>query len=109
MKKETKAISMVLIIAMVSIAVVLSGCTEEEKKNKIIVGTEALFPPFEYVAEDGKITGFDIELVTTILTDLGYEVEIKDMAFQQLIGAVQTWIVDVIAAGMTITDDCDSS
>jgi len=105
MKKETKAISMVLIIAMVSIAVVLSGCTEEEKKNKIIVGTEALFPPFEYVDEDGKITGFDIELVTAILTDLGYEVEIKDMAFQQLIGAVQTGIVDVIAAGMTITEE----
>jgi len=105
MKKEMKAISMVLIISVVSLAVVLSGCTEEEKKNKIIVGTEALFPPFEYVDEDGEITGFDIEMVTAILTDLGYEVEIKDMAFQQLIGAVQTGIIDVIAAGMTITDE----
>lgn len=105
MKKEIKAISMVLIISVVSLAVVLSGCTEEEKKNKIIVGTEALFPPFEYVDEDGEITGFDIEMVTAILTDLGYEVEIKDMAFQQLIGAVQTGIIDVIAAGMTITDE----
>jgi polar amino acid transport system substrate-binding protein len=105
MKKEIKAISIVLIISVVSLTVVLSGCTEEEKKNKIIVGTEALFPPFEYVDEDGKITGFDIEMVTAILTDLGYEVEIKDMAFQQLIGAVQTGIIDVIAAGMTITDE----
>jgi ABC-type amino acid transport substrate-binding protein len=101
MKKEIKAISMVLIIAMVSIAVALSGCTEE-KKNKIIVGTDATFPPFEYVDENGTITGFDIEMATAILTNLGYEVEIKDMGFDQLIGAVQSGIIDVIAAAMTI-------
>lgn len=104
MKKQIKAISMVLVIAMVSITVVLSGCTEE-KKNKIIVGTEALFPPFEFVDENGTITGFDIEMTTAILTNLGYEVEIKDMAFQQLIGAVQSGIIDVIAAGMTIDEE----
>ena len=104
MKKERKVIMMVLIIAMVSTSVALSGCTEE-KKNKIIVGTEALFPPFEYVDENGTITGFDIEMVTAILTDLGYEVEIKDMGFGQLIGAVKSGIIDVIAAGMTIDEE----
>jgi len=103
MKKEMKAISMVLIIAIVSITVVFSGCAE--KKTKIIVGTDATFAPFEFVDDEGKITGFDIEMVTKILTNLGYEVEIKDMGFDQLIGAVQTGIIDVIAAGMTITDE----
>ncbi|MGF3585391.1 MAG: basic amino acid ABC transporter substrate-binding protein [Thermoplasmatota archaeon] len=104
MRKEIKAILMGLIIVMVSIAVVLSGCTEE-KKNKIIVGTDATFPPFEFVDENGAITGFDIEMTKKILTDLGYEVEIKDMGFDQLIGALQTGIIDVIAAGMTITEE----
>jgi len=66
MKKETKAISMVLIIAMVSIIVALSGCTEE-KANKIIVGTSADFPPFEYMEGD-EIVGFDVEMITDILT-----------------------------------------
>jgi polar amino acid transport system substrate-binding protein len=103
MKKEKKAIAMVLIIAMVTMSIALSGCTEE-KKTKIIVGTEALFPPFEFVDENGTITGFDMEMITAVLTDLGYEIEIKDMAFQQLIGAVQSGIIDVIAAGMTIDD-----
>jgi len=104
MKKEIKAISMVLIIAMVSIAVVLSGCTEE-KKNKIIIGTDATFPPFEYVDENGTFIGFDIEMATAIFTDLGYEIEIKDMGFDQLIGAVQNGIIDVIAAAMTIDEE----
>ena len=104
MKKEIKAISIVLIMVMVSLTVALSGCTEEKTK-KIVVGTEALFPPFEFVDENGTITGFDIELSRAILTNLGYEVEIKDMGFDQLIGAVQSGIIDVIAAGMTITDE----
>jgi polar amino acid transport system substrate-binding protein len=104
MKKEMKAVVMVLIIATVSISVALSGCTEE-KKNKLIIGTDATFPPFEFVDENGTITGFDIEMTTAILTDLGYEVEIKDMGFDQLINAVQTGIIDVIAAGMTIDEE----
>jgi len=104
MKKEKKAISMVLIITLVSITVAFSGCTEE-KPNKIVIGTEALFPPFEFVDENGTITGFDIEMTTKILTNLGYEVEIQDMAFQQLIGAVNSGIIDVIAAGMTIDEE----
>ena len=104
MKKNMKTISKVLIMALVTIAVVLSGCTEE-KKNKIIIGTEALFPPFEYVDENETITGFDIEMTTAILTSLGYEIEIKDMGFGQLISAVQSGIIDVIAAGMTIDEE----
>lgn len=104
MKKEMKAILMVLIIAMVSISVALSGCTEE-KKNKIIVGTDATFQPFEYTDENGTIIGFDIDMTKAILTDLGYEVEIRDMGFDQLIGAVHSGIIDVVAAAMTIDSE----
>lgn len=103
MKKETKAISMVLIIAMVSIIVALSGCTEE-KENKIIVGTSADFPPFEYMEGD-EIVGFDVEMITDILTSQNYTVEVQDMAFDSLIAALQTNKIDVIVAGMSITEE----
>ena len=102
MKKEMKAISMVLIIAIVSIIVALSGCTEE-KENKIIVGTSADFPPFEYMEGD-KIVGFDVEMITDILTSQNYTVEVQDMAFDSLIAALQTNKIDVIVAGMSITE-----
>jgi polar amino acid transport system substrate-binding protein len=103
MKKEIKAISVVLIIAMVSIIVALSGCTEE-KGNKIIVGTSADFPPFEY-KEGDKIVGFDVEMITDILTSQNYTVEVQDMAFDSLIAALQTNKIDVIVAGMSITEE----
>ncbi len=100
MNKQKKIFSMVVIIAVVGLGVSLSGCVEEVE-NKIIVGTSADFPPFEYV-EDGTIVGFDIEMVTMILQDLNYTVEVQDIAFEGLIGALKTDKIDVIAAAMSI-------
>lgn len=104
MIKEKKLLSVGLVLALVIGTVALSGCTEE-KTNKIIVGTDPTFAPFEYVDATGEIVGFDIDLVTAILTNLGYEVEIKDIAFELLISELQIGRIDVIAAGMTITQE----
>jgi polar amino acid transport system substrate-binding protein len=95
------AIGMCLLV----IATYFSGCVEEgEVENKIIVGTSADFPPFEYV-ENGEIVGFDIEMVTMILENLNYTVEIKDQSFFGLVGALDAEKIDIIAAGMSITPD----
>jgi polar amino acid transport system substrate-binding protein len=83
----------------------LSGCVTEETTNKIIVGTSADFAPFEYIDENQTIVGFDIELITSILESKGYEVEVKDIAFDSLITELSTGKIDVVAAAMTITDE----
>lgn len=68
------------------------------------VGTSAGFPPFEYV-EDGEIVGFDIDLIRAIGESQGFEVEVKDMSFDSLIAGLKTGNLDIIAAGMTITEE----
>ncbi|MFP4372664.1 MAG: transporter substrate-binding domain-containing protein, partial [Halanaerobium sp.] len=45
--------------------------------QRYVVGTNASFPPFEYV-EDGEIVGFDIDLVKEIAELQGFEVEFRD-------------------------------
>jgi polar amino acid transport system substrate-binding protein len=92
---------LILTVAITMSVIAISGCVEEEVVNKIIVGTSADFPPFEYI-EDGAIVGFDIEMVTMILEDLNYTVEVQDIAFEGLIGALKTGKIDVIAAAMSI-------
>lgn len=77
---------------------------EGEMKQKLIVGTSAGFRPFEY-REMGKVTGFDIDMMYEIGQMLGMEVVIQDMDFDALIEAVSTGTIDVIAAGMTITEE----
>lgn len=104
MENIKKIVSMVLVCAMVIGAVALSGCTQETE-NKIIVGTSADFPPFEYKDTNGNIIGFDIDLIKKILTDEGYTVEVQDIGFDSLIPSLQTDKIDVIAAAMTITDE----
>jgi polar amino acid transport system substrate-binding protein len=103
MAKEKK-ILMLIVVAIITIAMALTGCQEEVVENKIIVGTSADFPPFEYV-EDGTIVGFDIEMITMILENLNYTVEVQDIAFEGLIGALNSDKIDVIAAAMSIDPD----
>jgi polar amino acid transport system substrate-binding protein len=104
MNKEKRIFLILIVIAIVGLGVTFSGCVEEEVENKIIVGTSADFPPFEYV-DNGTIIGFDIEMVTMILEDMNYTVEVQDIAFEGLIGALKTNKIDVIAAAMSITAD----
>jgi len=104
MKNKNKLFSIILVMSMVIGAVALSGCTQTNP-NLIIVGTSADFPPFEYKAANGTIIGFDIDLITKILEDQGYDVEVQDIGFDSLIPSLQTGKIDVIAAAMTITPE----
>jgi len=72
--------------------------------DKIYVGTNAEFPPFEYL-EKGEMVGFDVDLIEEIGKVMGKEIVMKDMAFDGLIPALQTKKVDLIIAGMTATED----
>lgn len=68
------------------------------------VGTSADFPPFSFM-ENGKHTGFDIELVQEIAKHLNYSVEIINMPFSTILAAIQLGNIDVIAAGLTETKE----
>ena len=81
---------------------VFAGCQKDE--GVIRMGTNAEFPPFEYV-ENGEYAGIDVELAKAIAKELGKELVIEDMAFDALIDAVNSGKVDFIAAGMTVRPD----
>ena len=73
------------------------------KKNKLVVGSEVTFFPFEYADTDGRPIGFDIDLAKLAAQELGVQIEIKDMEFSGLIPALQGGRVDMIISGMTRT------
>lgn len=73
--------------------------------GKIIIGSDTAFPPFENV-EEGEIVGFDVDLMKAIGEKLGLQVEFKSYKFDALITGVQAGTeFDMIASGMTITDE----
>ncbi|MBQ7402558.1 MAG: ABC transporter permease subunit [Lentisphaeria bacterium] len=79
------------------------GCNEPEKP-KLVMVTNATFPPYEYVS-GGAIDGIDPEIVRQIANRLGYELEIQDMAFDSVIAAVQSGKAHIAASGITVTED----
>lgn len=91
-----------------------SGCVNQEEKTdpaiqkikdagKLVVGTSTPYEPMEYIDENGDIVGFDIDIAREIATKLGVELEIKDMAFDDLLDAVENGSVDIAIAAITIT------
>ncbi|OLS40137.1 basic amino acid ABC transporter substrate-binding protein [Bacillus sp. MRMR6] len=74
------------------------------EKSVLTMATSADFAPFESRDQSGEIIGFDIDLANAIAGELGYELEIKDMKFDGLIGALQAKRVDMVLAGMSATE-----
>lgn len=81
-----------------------SGSDTSEETKVLEMGTSAEFPPFESRNVDGDIVGFDIDLANHIADELGYELNITDMKFDGLIGALQNDRVDMVIAGMSATE-----
>ncbi len=79
------------------------ACGKEEKKV-LYVGTNAEFPPFEYL-EKNEIVGFDIDFINALGKELGREIVMKDMSFDGLLPALQSRKVDIVIAGMTATEE----
>ncbi|MBK5251335.1 MAG: transporter substrate-binding domain-containing protein [Peptostreptococcaceae bacterium] len=81
---------------------------EIKEAGKLVLGTSADYPPYEFhVVKDGAdaIVGFDIEIAKAIAEDLGVELEIKDMAFNGLLPALEAGGVDLVIAGLTPTEE----
>lgn len=76
-----------------------------KSEGKIIVGTDASFPPMESVNETGEIVGFDVDLAQEIAKDLKVKVEIKNISWDKLFDALLNKEVDMIIAGVTITPE----
>lgn len=100
---------MIALIVLGVFALGLAGCGQqaaEPAKKVIRVGTNAEFAPFEFQDEKSKeYAGFDIDLVKAIGKQIGYEVQIQNMGFDGLIPALEGGNIDVIASGMTITEE----
>jgi polar amino acid transport system substrate-binding protein len=82
----------------------------QEPATEITAGTAPGFPPFE-MKEGGELVGFDIDLLEAVVSSApGYTLSgWKEFEFKTLIPALQSDKVDVLAAGMTITDKRDEA
>lgn len=107
MKKVTKAVALALIMAMVMS--VLTACGGDSKEGETLkFGTNAEFPPFEFVTSNGVIgqyDGIDMAIAKQIAEENGMTAVIENMEFDSLVMALANGQLDAVIAGMTITDE----
>lgn len=70
-------------------------------KGKLTYGTAATFMPFEYM-KDGKLTGFDIDLINALAAKVALTPAPLSMEFKGLIPALQGKRMDIINSAMYI-------
>ncbi|MBC3515139.1 transporter substrate-binding domain-containing protein [Neobittarella massiliensis] len=124
MKNKMLAKIIAMGLAAVSALSLLAGCTNADaadaasgkskdklaqikERGKIVVGMNAEFAPYEFHASvDGKdvVAGFDVSLAKEIAKDLGVDLEIKEMEFESLLGALSADQCDILISGLAITD-----
>ena len=73
--------------------------------GKLIMSTNAAFPPYEMTTDSGEFEGIDIETAQAIADKLGLELQIDDMDFDAALLAVQQGKADMVMAGVTVTDE----
>lgn len=74
----------------------------------ITFGTNAEFPPFEFVASSGVIDqydGIDMAIAKQIAEDSGMTAAMENMEFDSLLVALQNGQIDAVIAGMTVTEE----
>ena len=112
-----KQLLSVLVICMALVCVAFAGCTTSsdsvsgddqtgtEEKTDYTVGIDAAYPPFSGIDSNGDATGFDVESMKWIAENQGLDVTFEAIAWDGIIPALQAGHIDMVYAGMTITDE----
>ena len=103
-----KLIAIALCVLMLT--AILAGCTPAEKgmtvtEGKLIMSTNAAFPPYEMTDDNDNFIGIDVEIAQAIAKELGLELVIQDMGFTAALEAAQNGKSDIVMAGVSVTPE----
>lgn len=86
----------------------LAGCgsggtaTKTQKKTKLVVGFDQEFPPYGYVGDDGKYTGFDLDLAKAVCKMEGWEYKPTPISWDAKDSLLNSGQITCIWNGFTI-------
>ena len=75
------------------------------KSGALTVGSDASYPPQEYVDASGKPIGIDIDIASEIASRLGLDLNVVNFKFDDIIPALNAGQFDIVISAMTVTDE----
>lgn len=114
--KKTSIIIVATLLIVASLALCFAGCgtkgktpAEIKEAGVLVVATNAAFEPFEYIAEDGSYVGWDMDIAQAFADLLGVKLEIRNMEFDSVLGAVAAGTADIGMAGISYSETRDKT
>ncbi len=96
------------LFAAVALALVLCSCGNDSKptaKSTIVVATDTTLIPMSFVDDQGKIVGFEPDLVQAIAEMAGFDYEIINVEWPGLFGGLITKKFDLVISSVTILEE----
>ena len=93
----------VLVIAASTACVFAGGATE--KADGYVFATDATWPPFEFIDENGNLTGFEVELMPLIGEHVGVTMTVENIPWDTIFAGLANGQYDGVASGVTITEE----
>ena len=107
--KKLKAYILLALCAALCLSLAACGGKDASvatvEKGKLHMATNAAFPPYEMIADDGSFEGIDIEVATEIAKKLGLELVVDDQDFVAAITAAGNGQSDIVMAGLTVNKE----
>lgn len=105
MKNILRGLALGLCTSIAALPALAETTLEKIRREGVItVGTEAAFPPFEFV-EDGKIVGYGKDILDVIVAELGVELRQLDLPFQGILPGLLAGNFDLVATSLGINEE----
>jgi len=78
-----------------------------EERGSIVVATSGTLFPASFYSEDDELTGFDVEVMRAVAAELGLEIDFRILAFDAMLGGIQSGQVDAAVNDINRTAERD--
>ncbi|AFG36813.1 basic amino acid ABC transporter substrate-binding protein [Spirochaeta africana] len=103
--KLMRAIIAVGMAALLAAAFVSCQAEETGRPERLVIATDATWPPMQYVDENREIVGFDIDLINAIGEAADVEIEVRNTAWDGIFAGLLNRDYDAVISSVTITED----
>ena len=98
-----KKLTAILLMALCAFTVFAGGASEDDGVS--VFAADATWPPFEFVDENGNLTGFEVELMPLIGEHVGVEMVVENIAWDTIFAGLANGQYDGVASGVTVTEE----